>query len=331
MLRQRWPEVIQRLASISRATWSLVDQNAQLGGVDGAVAVVVFPTEGLVGAFVNGRRGVDVELAIHEATGLSLSVHAQVGQAGGGASVTTPTAAAALPRPPEPSRRPVPTRSAGSAQEPPEDTPDAGDDGEEPHPGGPAGAAGWPQAPAPHGPVFDGHAAVGEPVPEETDPEDVAPAPRRPSDAAPPARADAHAPAAAARASAPDPVWTGGWTEPVAVIPGSASASGPAAAPVFDDEAVPVGRAEPPAHRETPVGRVPGTPSSGRSAPEGARQAEDAEESAPDADHPAVAAAQDMSASIDDADLESSTLIGLPAVLDILGGTVVEEIDEKED
>jgi DNA polymerase-3 subunit gamma/tau len=354
MLRQRWPEVIQRLASISRATWSLVDQNAQLGGVDGAVAVVVFPTEGLVGAFVNGRRGVDVELAIHEATGLSLSVHAQVGQAGGGASVTTPTA---LPRPPEPSRRPAPARSAGSAQEPPEDTSDAGDDGEEPHPGGPAGAAGWPQArvpaggarepspspvparmvregpglqaPAPDGPVFDGHAAVGEPAPEETDPEDSASAPRRPSDAAPSARADARAPAAAARASAPDPVWTGGWTEPVAVIPGSAS--GPAAAPVFDDEAVPVGRAEPPAHRETPAGRVPGTPSSGRSAPEGARQAEDAEESAPDADHPAVAAAQDMSASIDDADLESSTLIGLPAVLDILGGTVVEEIDEKED
>ncbi|MFD1102734.1 hypothetical protein ACFQ23_11495, partial [Schaalia naturae] len=353
MLRQRWPEVIQRLASISRATWSLVDQNAQLGGVDGAVAVVVFPTEGLVGAFVNGRRGVDVELAIHEATGLSLSVHAQVGQAGGGASVTTPTA---LPRPPEPSRRPAPARSAGS-QDPPEDTPDAGDDEEEPRPGGPADAPGRPQArvpaggarepspspvparmgregpglqaPAPDGPVFDGHAAVREPVPEETDHEDAASAPRRPSDAAPSARADAHAPAAAACASAPDPVWTGGWTEPVAVIPGSAS--GPAAAPVFDDEAVPVGRAEPPAHRETPAGRVPGTPSSGRSAPEGARQAEDAEESAPDADHPAVAAAQDMSASIDDADLESSTLIGLPAVLDILGGTVVEEIDEKED
>ncbi|WP_075891269.1 DNA polymerase III subunit gamma and tau [Actinomyces provencensis] len=97
MLRQRWSEVVERLSSISRATWSLVQNNGQLGGVDGSVAVILFPTDGLLGAFTHGNRSADVEKAIHEATGLDLSVRAEVGQAGGGPSVTTPGAVAAAP------------------------------------------------------------------------------------------------------------------------------------------------------------------------------------------------------------------------------------------
>ncbi|MGO3796853.1 MAG: DNA polymerase III subunit gamma and tau, partial [Pauljensenia sp.] len=97
MLRQRWSEVVERLSSISRATWSLVQNNGQLGGVDGSVAVIVFPTDGLLGAFAHGNRTADVEKAIHEATGLELSVRAEVGQASGGPSVTTPGAVAATP------------------------------------------------------------------------------------------------------------------------------------------------------------------------------------------------------------------------------------------
>jgi len=97
MLRQRWSEVVERLSSISRATWSLVQNNGQLGGVDGSVAVIVFPTDGLLGAFTHGNRTADVEKAIHEATGLELSVRAEVGQASGGPSVTTPGAVAAPP------------------------------------------------------------------------------------------------------------------------------------------------------------------------------------------------------------------------------------------
>ena len=95
MLRQRWPEVIERLSSISRVAWALLNGNGQLGGVDGQHAVVVLPTQGMVDAFVNGQRGPAIEQAIYEATGLKLAVVAQVGQAQGGASVTTPTASAA--------------------------------------------------------------------------------------------------------------------------------------------------------------------------------------------------------------------------------------------
>lgn len=95
MLRQRWPEVIERLSSISRVAWSLLRGNGQLGGVDGTTAVVLLPTEGMVENFIRGNRSVDVERAIHEATGLTLSVTAQVGQASGGAQVTTPSVAMA--------------------------------------------------------------------------------------------------------------------------------------------------------------------------------------------------------------------------------------------
>lgn len=112
MLRQRWPEVIERLSSISRVAWSLLHANGQLGGVDGTTAVVVLPTEGLVENFMRGNRGVDVERAIHEATGLTLNVIAQVGQASGGAQVTTPTAAAAPAREPSNPQREEDSASA---------------------------------------------------------------------------------------------------------------------------------------------------------------------------------------------------------------------------
>ena len=40
---------------------------------------------------------------------------------------------------------------------------------------------------------------------------------------------------------------------------------------------------------------------------------------------PSVSAAEDDSASIDDQDMSDSNLFGIPAVLDILGGTIIEQ------
>lgn len=40
---------------------------------------------------------------------------------------------------------------------------------------------------------------------------------------------------------------------------------------------------------------------------------------------------EDDSASMDDVDLEMSTSVGLPAILEILGGTVIEEKDQSEE
>ena len=94
MLRGRWNEVVERLSSISRVTWSMVGGNAQLGAVDGSHVVLLFPVEAMVNAFSRGPRAADVEKAINEVTGLTVSVSAQVGQASGGPATTGPSAQA---------------------------------------------------------------------------------------------------------------------------------------------------------------------------------------------------------------------------------------------
>ena len=94
MLRGRWNEVVERLSSISRVTWSMVGGNAQLGAVDGSTVVLLFPVEAMVNAFSRGPRGADVEKAIREVTGLTVTVSAQVGQASGGSATTGPSAQA---------------------------------------------------------------------------------------------------------------------------------------------------------------------------------------------------------------------------------------------
>lgn len=99
MLRGRWNEVVERLSSISRVTWSMVGGNAQLGAVDGSQVVLLFPVEAMVNAFSRGPRAVDVEKAINEVTGLTVSVSAQVGQASGGPATTGPSAQASHPGP----------------------------------------------------------------------------------------------------------------------------------------------------------------------------------------------------------------------------------------
>ena len=94
MLRGRWNEVVERLSSISRVTWSMIGGNAQLGAVDGARVVLLFPVDAMVNAFARGSRAADVEKAIREVTGLTVTVSAQVGQASGGSATTGPSAQA---------------------------------------------------------------------------------------------------------------------------------------------------------------------------------------------------------------------------------------------
>jgi len=129
-----------------------------------------------------------------------------------------------------------------------------------------------------------------------------------------------------------------GWSEAVAAIPGGITE------PAFEDDSP---GPTPPTHGGRDRG---GPPSSGRwqertdrgnaSAPrERGTGTDDNADGAPEeslrpvADaHPAVAASLDDTASVDDADMETTTSAGLPAVLEILGGTVIEEIaDDGKD
>ena len=153
MLRGRWNEVVERLSSISRVTWSMVGGNAQLGAVDGSQVVLLFPVEAMVNAFSRGSRAADVEKAINEVTGLTVSVSAQVGQASGGPATTGPSAQASHPGPAT-----QPSQPGGWVSEPPPFDQAAAQAAPEPEPAD----TGWPEpacAPEP--------ARAPEPEPED--------------------------------------------------------------------------------------------------------------------------------------------------------------------
>ena len=173
MLRGRWNEVVERLSSISRVTWSMVGGNAQLGAVDGSRVVLLFPVEAMVNAFSRGPRAADVEKAINEVTGLTVSVSAQVGQASGGPATTGPSAQASHPGPAA-----QPSQPGGWVSEPPpfdEAAAQAAPQGDsEP------ADTGWPEpvrAPEPVGAGWPEPAHAPEPAPEPEPVESGWPAP----------------------------------------------------------------------------------------------------------------------------------------------------------
>ncbi|MEZ7632995.1 DNA polymerase III subunit gamma and tau [Pauljensenia sp. 27098_8_83] len=195
MLRGRWNEVVERLSSISRVTWSMVGGNAQLGAVDGSHVILLFPVEAMVNAFSRGPRAADVEKAINEVTGLNLSVSAQVGQASGGPATTGPSAQASHPGVSQrPSQRPS---HGGWVSEPPPFDQAAAQAAPEPEP--------WPEAaPAPQAPAraHEEHVAQAAPTPAPEPVDTGWPEP---------ARAPAPAPE-------PEPE-DAGWPEPATVTP----------------------------------------------------------------------------------------------------------------
>ena len=272
MLRGRWNEVVERLSSISRVTWSMVGGNAQLGAVDGSHVVLLFPVEAMVNAFSRVPRAADVEKAINEVTGLSVSVSAQVGQASGGPATTGPSAQASRSGT---SQRP--SQPGGWVSEPPPFDQAAAQAAPEPEPADtgwpepacapePARApepepedAGWPE-PATVTPIRRDEPAAPTPAPITQAPE---PAPERPALPERAARALAAAPEVTEQAASPngeaatrkhsftvfrypgDPEPT---DEPVGASAQPEPA--PASEPVFDDAPI-----EPAAHTpSTPTG-----------------------------------------------------------------------------
>ena len=198
MLRGRWNEVVERLSSISRVTWSMVGGNAQLGAVDGSHVVLLFPVEAMVNAFSRGPRAADVEKAINEVTGLTVSVSAQVGQASGGAATTGPSAQASHPGPAAQHFQPgswvsePPPFDEAAAQAAPQGDLESAD-------------TGWPEPVLPPEPAQSGWPATArapEPAPE---PEPVEFAWPEPATVTPIRRDEPVAPAPAPITRAPDP------------------------------------------------------------------------------------------------------------------------------
>ena len=282
MLRGRWNEVVERLSSISRVTWSMVGGNAQLGAVDGSHVILLFPVEAMVNAFSRGPRAADVEKAINEVTGLNLSVSAQVGQASGGPATTGPSAQASHPGVSQrPSQRP--SQPGGWVSEPPPFDQAAAQAAPEPEP--------WPEAaPAPQAPVraYEEHVAQAAPTPAPEPVDAGWPEPARAPETAPepepedagwpepatvtPIRREpvASAPTSASQAPVPQP-------DPERpALPGRAAralAAASADAPEGAPASSPNGREAPRKHSFT-VFRYPGDPEPGEeSAPEPAQPA----------------------------------------------------------
>ena len=198
MLRGRWNEVVERLSSISRVTWSMVGGNAQLGAVDGSQVVLLFPVEAMVNAFSRGPRAADVEKAINEVTGLTVSVSAQVGQASGGAATTGPSAQASHPGPAAQHFQP----GSRVSEPPPFDEAAAQ---AAPHGDLESADTGWPEPVLPPEPAQSGWpttARAPEPAPE---PEPVESAWPEPATVTPIRRDEPVAPAPAPITRAPDP------------------------------------------------------------------------------------------------------------------------------
>ena len=332
LVRQRWGDVVERLATHSRVVWSLLSQNGQLGAVDGDQLVILFPSQGMVASFTNGGRAQIVEDTIYDVLGVRLHVSAQVGQSGGGPAVSTPSANAHSVV--------APVQSMPAQGTPVQAAPAQASPAQESVPSGPGNsdASAHEAAPAPefHVPAepIDASKPYDPQAPESYDWHTQAPPPFDPGDQVEEVEQDLQE--VPAPSPEPDdepedePVATSGWSETV-VQPPSFDPLEEESAPEVPNfaEVTPLPSQRFARVEEDDASSSDDTHSTGnaRSDEEPAASAEaSSEEEAQEIPvTPSVSAAEDDSASIDDQDMSESNLFGIPAVLDILGGTIIEQ------
>lgn len=332
LVRQRWGDVVERLATHSRVVWSLLSQNGQLGAVDGDQLVILFPSQGMVASFTNGGRAQIVEDTIYDVLGVRLHVSAQVGQSGGGPAVSTPSANAHSSAAPVQSMQAqaAPVQAAVAQASPAQESLPSGL--------GNSDASAHEAAPAPefHVPAepIDASKPYDPQAPESYDWHTQAPPPFDSGDQVEEVEQDLQE--VPAPSPEPDdepedePVATSGWSETV-VQPPSFDPLEEESAPEVPNfaEVTPLPSQRFARMEEDDARSSDDTHSTGnaRSDEEPAASAEaSAEEEAQEIPAtPSVSAAEDDSASIDDQDMSESNLFGIPAVLDILGGTIIEQ------
>lgn len=327
LVRQRWGDVVERLATHSRVVWSLLSQNGQLGAVDGDQLVILFPSQGMVASFTNGGRAQIVEDTIYDVLGVRLHVSAQVGQSGGGPAVSTPSANAhssAAPVQSTPAQA-APLHSTAAQASPAQESLPSGLGSSD------TSAHEAAQAPEFHVPAepIDASKPYDPQAPESYDWHTQAPPPFDPGDQVEEVEQDSQE--VPVPSPEPDdepedePVATSGWSETV-VQPPSFDPLEEESAPEVPNfaEVTPL-----PSQRFARMEEDDDAPSTDdvREEEEAAASAEaSAEEEAQEIPStPSVSAAEDDSASIDDQDMSDSNLFGIPAVLDILGGTIIEQ------
>lgn len=345
-VRRRWPEVLGALAA-ARVTWSLVGPNAQVAALEGNTLKLGFAAPGLARTFSNARHTSAVEEAVYQTLGIRVRVEATLdeGPSGGGAASGGGTSGGA------PSSGPG--GGAGSA-------PSGETRGEAPAPAA-ASAQDWPDVPPPGGGVAtvstpsasaDGMAVAGAAAlgaggggaagstvavaaapaqasvavaerPEPSRPEPTGPEPGRPE----PSRPAARPPSAS---SAADEAWLSGasTTEP------PADYDMPEPEPVYEEQGPEPARA--------PMSGAGGAREALRQANERRARAAsgaaveprrggaaDSGAGAPRTTAPADEPDFYDEPSADDPDITSAGMVGVPLVVQVLGGTVIDEIVEQ--
>lgn len=333
LVRQRWGDVVERLATHSRVVWSLLSQNGQLGAVDGDQLVILFPSQGMVASFTNGGRAQIVEDTIYDVLGVRLHVSAQVGQSGGGPAVSTPSANAhssAAPVQSMPTQTAPAQAAAAQASPAQESVPSAlGNSDASAHQAAPA-----PEFHVPAEPI-DASKPYDPQAPESYDWHTQASPPFDPGDQDEEVEQDLQE--VSAPSPEPDdepedePVATSGWSETV-VQPPSFDPLEEESAPEVPNfaEVTPLPSQRFARVEEDDDARFRDDARSTDDVRKEEEPASPAEASAEEEVQeipatPSVSAAEDDSASIDDQDMSESNLFGIPAVLDILGGTIIEQ------
>jgi DNA polymerase-3 subunit gamma/tau len=346
-VRRRWPEVLGSLAA-ARVTWSLVGPNAQVASLEGNTLKLGFAAPGLARTFSNARHTSAVEEAVYQTLGIRVRVEATLDEgpsgggaaSGGGTSGGGPASGGVGPGSDEP-----------TSEAPAPDTAPAPDWPDVPPPGGASATVSAPSASADAVAVVSattmsavggsssggsvavapasaqGSVAVAE-RPEPSRPRPTGPEAGRPE----PSRPAARPPAAA---SAADEAWLSGTS---AAEP-PADYDMPEPEPVYEDQAP----AQPSAPAPAPMSGAGSAREALRQANE--RRARAASGAAPEprrgttadagtsAPRTAVAPAGEPDfydePSADDPDITSAGMVGVPLVVQVLGGTVIEEILEQ--
>lgn len=82
-LRRRWPEVLETLSGLRKVTWTLISQNAQIGGIQDGAVVLMFATSALATTFRNGPHGELVQQALRETLGVTANITTAIDESGG--------------------------------------------------------------------------------------------------------------------------------------------------------------------------------------------------------------------------------------------------------
>lgn len=82
MVRRAWPDVVERVKSMRRVTWSMVTQHAHVSEFDGRTVVLGISNQGLANGFESGSHAALIQQAIRDEIGADLRVTARFEPAG---------------------------------------------------------------------------------------------------------------------------------------------------------------------------------------------------------------------------------------------------------